>query len=119
MPPLNQNSGSATVWRVSAFNPEHNHELALQLGRHLLRSGRRISKPKADVIDTMVNVGISTKNAYSYLTKEVGGSENVGFTERDCYNHVNMQKRTIFNAGDAQSSLNHFKSKHAKDPRFF
>ena len=85
----------------------------------MLRFGRRISKPKVNVIDTMGNAGISTKNAYSYLTKEVGGSENVGFTERDCYNHVNMQKRTIFNAGDAQSSLNHFKSKHAKAPMFF
>ena len=82
------------VWRVSAFNPEHNHELALQSERHLLRSGRRISKPKANVIDTMVNAGISTKNSYSYLTKEVGGSENVGFTKRDCYNHVNVQKMT-------------------------
>ena len=107
------------VWRVSAFNPEHNHELALQSERHLLRSGRRISKPKADVIDTMVNAGISTKNAYSYLTKEVGGSENVGFTERDCYNHVNMQKMTMISAGDAQSLLNHFKSNHAEDPMFF
>ena len=85
----------------------------------MLRFGRRISKPKADVIDTMVNAGISTKNAYSYLTKEVGGSENVGFTERDCYNHVNMQKMTMISAGDAQSLLNHFKSKHAEDPMFF
>ena len=46
------------VWRVSAFNPKHNHELALQLERHLLRSGRCISKPKANVINTMVNAGI-------------------------------------------------------------
>ena len=33
------------VWRVSAFNSEHNHELALQSERHLLRSGCHISKP--------------------------------------------------------------------------
>uniref|UniRef100_A0A7N2KUU4 FAR1 domain-containing protein n=1 Tax=Quercus lobata TaxID=97700 RepID=A0A7N2KUU4_QUELO len=46
------------VWRVSAFNLEHNHELALQSERHLLRSGCRISKLKADVIDTMVNAGM-------------------------------------------------------------
>ena len=82
------------VRRVSAFNLKHNHELALQSERNLLRSGCRISRPKIDVIDTMVNTGISTKNAYSYLTKEVGGSENVGFIERDCYTHVNVQKMT-------------------------
>ena len=31
-----------------------------------------------------------------------------------------MQKMTMISAGDAQSLLlNHFKSKHAKDPMFF
>ena len=63
------------VWRVTAFNPEHNHELALPSERHLLRLGHRNSKPKVDLIDSMVNVGISTKNTYSYLTEEVGRSE--------------------------------------------
>ncbi|XP_075652671.1 protein FAR1-RELATED SEQUENCE 5-like [Castanea sativa] len=80
------------VWRVTAFNPEHNYELALPSERHLLRSGRRISKPKAGLIDSIVNAGIRTKNTYLYLTEEVGGSENVGFTEKDCYNHVRRPK---------------------------
>ena len=80
------------MWRVTTFNPEHNHKLALPSKRHLLRSGRCISKPKAGLIDFMVNAGISTKNTYLYLTEEVGGSENVGFTEKDCYNHVNTKK---------------------------
>ena len=47
------------MWRVTAFNPEHNHKLTLPLERHLLRSGRRILKPKAGLIDSMVNVGLS------------------------------------------------------------
>ena len=67
----------------------------------------------------MVNVGISTKNVYSYLTKEVGESENVGFTERDCFNRVNVQKMTMISVGNAQDLLNHFKSKHTKNPMFF
>ena len=107
------------VWRVTVFNPEHNHELVAPSKRHLLRSGRRISKPKAGVIESMVNAGISTKNAYSYLTKEVGESENVGFTIRDCYNYMNMQRMSMISAGDAQSLLNYFKSRHAKILCFF
>ena len=35
------------VWRVTAFNPEHNHELALPSERDLLRLSCRISKLKA------------------------------------------------------------------------
>ena len=85
----------------------------------MLRSGHHISKPKASVIESMVNAGISTKNVFSYLTEEVGGSENVGFTIRDCYNYMNMQRMSLISVGDAQNLLNYFKSRHAEDPMFF
>ncbi|XP_030940024.1 protein FAR1-RELATED SEQUENCE 5-like [Quercus lobata] len=107
------------AWRVTAFNPDHNHELALPSERHLLRSSCHISKPKAGLIDSMVNAGISTKNTYLYLTEKVGGSENVGFTEKDCYNHVNTKKMSTISVGAAQSLLNHFKKRQIEDPMFF
>ena len=80
------------VLKVITFNLEHIYKLALLSKIHLLRSSCRISKPKVGLINSMVNAGISIKNNYSYLTEEVGGSENVGFTEKDCYNHVNTKK---------------------------
>ncbi|KAK4596452.1 hypothetical protein RGQ29_014476 [Quercus rubra] len=51
------------AWRVTAFNPEHNHELALSSERHLLRSGRRISKPKADSYNHVNTKKMSTISA--------------------------------------------------------
>ena len=51
-----------SVWRVSAFNSEHNHELALQSERHLLRSGGRISRPKGRAISQMAQ-------ALSFITQ--------------------------------------------------
>jgi hypothetical protein len=89
------------IWRVTVFNSEHNHELALPFERHLLRSSHRISKLKASVIESMVNVGISTNNAYMNLSLEVGGNENASFTKRDCYNYVNMQKMSMISVGDS------------------
>ena len=76
------------VLKVTTFNLEHIYKLALLSKIHLLRSSRRISKPKVGLIDSIVNVGISTKNTYLYLIEEVGGSEDVGFTKKDCYNHI-------------------------------
>ena len=67
----------------------------------------------------MVNADISTKNTYLYLIEEVGGSENVGFNEKDYYNHVNTKKMSTISARDAQSLLNHFKKRQIKDPMFF
>ena len=85
----------------------------------MLKSGYRISKPKAGLIDSMVNASISTKNTYLYLIEEVGVSENVGFTKNDCYNHMNTKKMSTISAGNAQSLLNHFKKRQIEDPMFF
>ncbi|KAM1803405.1 hypothetical protein ACFX12_029390 [Malus domestica] len=67
----------------------------------------------------MANAGIRTTNTYSYLAKEVGGSQNVGFTKTDCYNFVSREKRIMLKAGDAQSLINHFKRKQGEGPMFF
>ncbi|KAM1961763.1 hypothetical protein EV2_022469 [Malus domestica] len=67
----------------------------------------------------MAAAGIRTTNTYSYLVEEAGGSQNVGFTQRDCYNVVNKEKMVMFEAGDAQSLINLFKHKQAGDHMFF
>ncbi|KAK8623504.1 hypothetical protein V6N13_118387 [Hibiscus sabdariffa] len=96
-------------WIVTHFISEHNHELATPSKRHLLRSARSLSTDKANVINSMVSAGIRPTDVYSYMSNEACGSENVGFTKRDCYNYVNKQKMMVIEAGDGQSLLNHFK----------
>jgi len=49
----------------------------------------------------MVNSGISVIDAFNYMSQGVEGTENVGFTKRDCYNHMNKQKMMMIEAGDA------------------
>ncbi|CAB4313498.1 unnamed protein product [Prunus armeniaca] len=107
------------MWKVSHFVSEHNHELAMPEERQFLRSNRKVSEAHLGVIKTMVDAGIRTTNTYSYLSEEVGGSQNVGFTKRDCYNVVNKEKMVMIEAGDAQSLINLFKPKQAEDPMFF
>ena len=57
-------------------------KLALPSKRHLLRCGCHISKLKASVINFIMNVDMSTKNVYSYLTKEVRESEIVALLNK-------------------------------------
>ncbi|GMJ02836.1 FAR1-related sequence 5 [Hibiscus trionum] len=106
-------------WTVSRFISEHNHELATPSKRHLLRSTRSIPTAKANVIDSMVSAGIRPTDVYTYMSNEVRGVENVGFTRRDCYNYVNKHKMMMIRAGDGQSLLNHFKVKASEEPMFF
>ncbi|KAL4596155.1 hypothetical protein ACB092_12G143600 [Castanea dentata] len=77
-------------WKVTHFNPNHNHELAKPEERPFLR--------------TFKEAGIRTGSTYSYLVDEAGGFEN---------------KLINVKAGDAQSLVNHFKQRQAEDPMFF
>ncbi|CAN6686384.1 unnamed protein product [Malus baccata var. baccata] len=104
---------------VAQFFSQHNHELAKPEERQFLRSNRKVSEAQLGVIKTMAAAGIRTTNTYSYLAEEAGGSQNVGFTQRDCYNVVNKEKMVMFEAGDAQSLINLFKHKQAEDHMFF
>ncbi|XP_024162586.1 protein FAR1-RELATED SEQUENCE 5-like [Rosa chinensis] len=107
------------MWRVSHFHAEHNDELAKPEERPFLRSNRKMYEAHKGVIKTMRDARIGTIKTYSYLAEEVGRSQNVGFTKRDCYNFVNNEKMAMFEAGDAQSLINLFKRKQTEDPMFF
>ena len=106
-------------WKVTSFKHEHNHELAKVEYRQFLRSNRRITDAYSGVLTTFKEAGIRTIGAYSFMSEETGGFENVGFTRRDAYNFVNRQKLIKVEAGDAQSLINLFKQKQAEDPMFF
>lgn len=70
-------------------------------------------------MSSMVEAGVRPTKSYSYLAKEVGGAENVGFTKKDCLNYLHRKKEELIEGGDAQSLINHFKHKQAEDPNFF
>ncbi|XP_059650165.1 protein FAR1-RELATED SEQUENCE 5-like [Cornus florida] len=93
------------IWELVKFISEHNHVLAKLEERHLLRSERKITSTSANILSSMSKVGIRATKAYSYLSKEAGGVQHVGFTERDCHNFLQSEKSKSIEAGDAQTSF--------------
>lgn len=107
------------AWEISALNITHNHELASKEEIFNLRSGRRITSVQGNVLRPMVDSGINPIKSYSFLAKEAGGINNLGFTKRDCHNYLHTMRKEMIEAGDGQSIINHFKCKQAEDPMFF
>ncbi|XP_040371195.1 protein FAR1-RELATED SEQUENCE 5-like [Rosa chinensis] len=107
------------IWTVSQINSDHNHELAKPEERQFLRSGRKVTGACGNIFASMYDAGIGPKKSFFYIANEVGGPENVGCTKKDVYNYLQRKKNEMLEAGDAQSLLNHFKSKQGEDPNFF
>lgn len=56
------------LWTVNHFVVEHNHELASPSKAHLLRSNRLVTIPKANLINSMVNAGIRTRDVFACIS---------------------------------------------------
>ncbi|XP_074292991.1 protein FAR1-RELATED SEQUENCE 5-like [Silene latifolia] len=107
------------IWSVVAFYDEHNHEMAADDEKHLLRSGRKIEPADASVISSMVDAGFGPAQTFAYIASEKGGETKVLFTLEDLNNHIRTKKKVQLEAGDAQSPVNHFCIEQQNDPLFF
>ncbi|KAK8951417.1 Protein FAR1-RELATED SEQUENCE 8 [Platanthera zijinensis] len=105
-------------WTVSKFVEEHNHPLALDKEKHLLRSNRKVSDLQGDLIRNMTGAGIKTVHAYNFLSEEVGGVENLGFSKVDAYNYVHRCKKSLVESGDSVSLLKMLQARQLDDSMF-
>ena len=108
-----------SIWSVSHFNDEHNHEFASPKESCNLRSGRKVLSIHGTIIETMVSSGIKATRSYSFLSKELGGANNVGFLRRDCHNFLHTKRKQLIEVWDGQSVINHFKNRQSEDSIFF
>ncbi|KAL4609988.1 hypothetical protein ACB092_08G020100 [Castanea dentata] len=81
------------------------------------KQGFKEFEDPSNVKNTMVSLGIKATKSYSFLSKELGGANNVGFSRRDCHNLVQTKRKEIMEASDGQSIINHFKEKQNQDNR--
>ncbi|PKU74881.1 Protein FAR1-RELATED SEQUENCE 5 [Dendrobium catenatum] len=106
------------VWAVNKFVKNHNHELARPDDQHLLRSSRSISDDNAAVLKFMSEAGIKTVDAFTYLSDEVGGVDNLGFTKRAAYNYIQKERIAKIDTGDTNSLIKLFKERAIDDNMF-
>jgi len=53
------------------------------------------------------------------MEKNAGGLDNLGFIDRDLYNHVSIQKRKRIEGNDARYLLIYMLAQKQEDPEFF
>ena len=73
-----------------------------------MRLGRKVLCIHGTIIETMVSSSIKATKSYSFLSKELGGANNVGFLRKDCPNFLHTKRKQLIEVGDGQSVINHF-----------
>ncbi|KAL6331756.1 hypothetical protein AAG906_020095 [Vitis piasezkii] len=67
----------------------------------------------------MRGVGMGTSQIMDYMVQQSGGYNNVGFSKKDLYNHVDVDCRVHLRDGDVESALAYLCEKSEMDPSFY
>ncbi|PKU73465.1 hypothetical protein MA16_Dca024990 [Dendrobium catenatum] len=66
----------------------------------------------------MSEAGIRTIDTFTYLSDEVGGVGNLGFTKQNVYNYIQKERRAKIETGDTNSLIKLFKERAIDDNMF-
>ncbi|KAI5658980.1 hypothetical protein M9H77_27773 [Catharanthus roseus] len=90
---------------------KHNHSLCNPSKTHLFRSHRNLSSVQAAEADMARSVGITPKTTIDFMSKQVGGRENLGFISQDYKNYVCSKCTKEMKAGDTGGILEYLQKK--------
>ena len=99
------------IFGLCHISMKYTHELASPEEACNLWSGRKLHSRHGNILSNMFGVGMKATKSYSFLAKEVGGANNLGFLRWDCDNFLQIVRKEIIEAGDGQSIINHLKKK--------
>ncbi|KAK9932068.1 hypothetical protein M0R45_019318 [Rubus argutus] len=68
---------------------------------------------------SMRNASIPTSWAYDYIVNQCGGFEFVGFTAKDLFNKLDVERRVNMMNGDAQAAITFMNARAIEDPDFY
>lgn len=104
---------------VSEFTTKHNHTCVDAAHMHFLRSNRVVKDSDLAQVKSMKKSSIKTSCAYKFMVHQAGGHEFVGFTIKDLYNKLDLERRETILDGDAQAAVSWLNTKATKDPGFY
>ncbi|KAF7802463.1 protein FAR1-RELATED SEQUENCE 5-like [Senna tora] len=104
---------------VTYFEKQHNYALATPRSRHKLPSQRKLSAAQATQIELANQSGIRQKLIFEFMSRQVGGRENVGCTLKDVSNHLSSKRTKEMKEGEAYTLLHYFQSRQSENPSFF
>uniref|UniRef100_A0A803MDK5 FAR1 domain-containing protein n=1 Tax=Chenopodium quinoa TaxID=63459 RepID=A0A803MDK5_CHEQI len=78
-----------------------------------------IDPEQLKVISVMKASGVRVTDSLSLLSKEVGGSPNLGCTRKDIYNALNTEKANRLDGSDCNQLIKYFAQRQAKEVDFY
>ncbi|XP_061999190.1 protein FAR1-RELATED SEQUENCE 5-like [Rosa rugosa] len=106
-------------FQVVSFQKSHNHALISTPMKHLLKVNRSISEAQKTHADDAEHSGFSIKATVELMSREVGGAENLGFSQKDYMNYIHRKRMSKMEKGDAGAILQYFQKMQSENSSYF
>jgi hypothetical protein len=107
------------IWKVTMFEPSHNHDLTPPHFVHLIPNYRKLSEADKKIVNGLHSQGVRTCHIMGFLMDQKGGHEDLGFIKKDLYNYTDHQGRVRIEDGDTFATLSYFRVKLTVIQTFF
>ena len=101
-------------WKVMIFKDSHNHKVVTPARRIKMKSNKHMPKAAKNLTEAF-----HRENLHIAKVCSIFGGSQMGFNNRDCYNHLRNVRHRQLDGRDAQSVLIYFRKKQAENPQFF
>ena len=101
------------------FYVKHNYEVVTPWSKHKLPSQSKISATQAVEVELANLSGIRQKLVFEFMSKQVGGRENLGFTLKDIGNHLQSKRMREMKDGEAFTLIHYFEMRKFENASFF
>ncbi|XP_010696071.1 protein FAR1-RELATED SEQUENCE 5-like [Beta vulgaris subsp. vulgaris] len=112
-------SKESGLFIVTKHHMIHNHPMVPLKQRHLIRSHRKVTVEQLHMINNLRSCGVGVAEAVRVLTKEAGGSANLGFVNRDAYDVVATQRKKELDGCDSNQLIKNFTQRQAAEYDFY
>ena len=107
----------SNTWEVVKFIKEHSHRLETPTKSYCLRSHRKVPDSQLDIAEGLHKVGVGVSKALQFFTEEIGGRDELGFSELDLCNALRCRRFSKYGGG-AKALLEYFQQKYNEQSDF-
>ncbi|CAJ2631983.1 unnamed protein product [Trifolium pratense] len=104
-------------WSIRSINDVHNHPAVKELFIGFLPGHRGMDDDDIIQMNHYKNSGIRTSQIFGTFANQVGGYENVTFSQKDMYNVVDKDRRS--KGTDSRAALAYLRSLKSSDPAMY
>jgi zinc finger SWIM domain-containing protein 3 len=104
---------------VSDFVAKHNHNLCHSTNVHMMPSQQKMSTTQVIEIDLAYESGLRLKDSYQLMSKQVGGSDNLGFTKQNHNNYLRSKRQRALKFKEVVSLKRYFRNQLKEYPSYY